>query len=518
MKVFRYKKNYLVIEGHFDLSNSKRVKHKGKNLTVTKLTALAILECKTIGLLAIDFFTKLKYDFSKFPYAPFRHQVITTYFLASCYQAMCWNEAGTGKTASCIWAYDILRKEKLAKKLLIICPLSTVKAVWRLELFKLFPQLKCEILIGTQQKRVRLLKKELDVYIINHDGIKTISDELKSWKPDLIIIDESTAFKNQRTARWKVMRDLHRVAKFVWLLSGTPAPQAPTDLYAQGRLVCPDLVGRSFIRFRDATMIQVAMHRWLPRPNFEQVLKKMVRPVIRFVRDDCLDLPDVLIANYDVSMSLGQCNAYNKLRKEAIYQTTQGDITAVNEGVMRSKLMQCCGGFVYVTDTSDAAKDRMIIDLNPAARFEAVKDIITETSRGILIFVPFLSIIASLSKYVSKYVVTKTITGATSLVLRSEYFKQFQAGKIKVLIAHPKTMGHGVTLTFADTVLWYLVTSDAELYEQANSRIQRIGQQHKMRIIHLVSTKLEYKILKRLEEKQSMQGVLLETLGEAKNN
>lgn len=512
MKVFRYKKNYLVIKGHVSLSNSKQVVHKGAAITVTKLTALAILECKALGLLRDDYYTAtLRYDFSKSPYIPMKHQIFTTNFLASCYKAMCGNEAGTGKTASCIWAYDILRKERLAKKLLVICPLTTTKAVWRLELFKLFPQLKCEILIGTRQKRVQLLNKGFDVYIINHDGIKTIFDGLKAWGPDLIIIDESTAFKNQRTARWKVMRDLHRVAKFVWLLSGTPAPQAPTDLYAQGRLFCPDLVGRSFIRFREATMIQVAMHRWIPRPNFEQILKKMVRPFIRFARDDCLDLPDVRVSNYDVNMSLSQCNAYNKLRKEAIYQTTQGDITAVNEGVMRSKLMQCCGGFVY-TETKD------VIQLNPTARFEAVKDIVLETSRGILIFVPFLSIIDSLSKYISKYAVTRVITGATSLNLRSEYFKQFQAGEIKVLIAHPKTMGHGVTLTHADTVLWYLVTSDAELYEQANGRIQRIGQKHKMRIIHLVSTKLEYKILKRLEEKQNMQGVLLETLGESRNS
>jgi len=453
------------------------------------------------------------FKWSSRPYKAHDHQIITANFLCANPRAFCWNEAGTGKTAACLWAYSYLKSTGI-EKLLIICPLSTSRAVWWKECFKLLPHLQCEVLVGSKDKRKKLLASGADILVVNHDGIKVLKDDFKIARPEVIIVDESTAFKNVGTDRWKALRDLTARARYVWMLTGTPAPQGPTDLFGQARIICPDAVGRSFNRFRDKVMFQVGPYQFVPRENFEQTVKELIKPVIRFSRDDCLDLPDVVYQNYEIELSSEQREMFEKLRKNAVVQIENGLITAVNEGVMRSKLLQCCCGYVYSTEDSGG---RSVYDLSPTVRLQTLVDIINESSRGVLVFIPFLSAIDNVFKHLERLlgkISCGVICGETTLKKRSELFDKFQDSKLKVLIAHPKTMGHGVTLTAADTVVWYLVTSDNELYEQANSRIQRIGQEHKMRVIHLLSTSLEKKVLARLQQKQAMQGVLLETLKE----
>lgn len=450
-------------------------------------------------------------------YKPYGHQMATTEFLVANPKAFCWNEAGTGKTASCVWAILALMKQSAVTRTLIVCPLSTVRAVWQMELFRMCPEVRVVSLIGAKSRRKKLLESKPSVCCINHDGVKVVLQDLLSWKPDLIIADESTAFKNVRTSRWKAFNQLVKQAKYLWLLSGTPAPQAPTDLYGQGRLVCPELVGRSFVAFRDATMTCVDPfgYKWLPRPNVEKILQKLIRPVIRYKRQDCLELPDLIKQTYEVDFSKKQQQTFDRLRKDALVQIDTKVITAANEGVMRSKLLQCCGGYVYGLDEGEPQKP--VIDLLPVERVNAVRDIIEESGAGILIFIPFKHAIHNLNLALYKQYQIAVITGEVGVSARTKIFHDFQEGRLKIIIAHPRTMGHGVTLTNADTIIWYIVSSDNELYEQANSRINRIGQDKKMRVIHLVTTALEKNVLQRLESRQSMQGVLLETLGRGKN-
>jgi SNF2 family DNA or RNA helicase len=441
---------------------------------------------------------------------PYKHQIETTKFLLQNPKAFCWNAPGTGKTLSCLLAYKLLRKYG-KKKALVVCTLSTVVDVWGKEFFGEFlTSTKWGYLLGSKEKRVAELKKNYDIYIINHDGIKTIFAELYAWSPDIIIVDEHTAFKNARSDRWKVLFHLCDDVDYVWMLSGTPCSQAPTDLFAPGRIVCPDVVGRSFIRFRDRVMTRVGMFKWIPKPNWENVTKQF--PVIRFSREECLDLPPVTKSTLTVAMSSKQQSTFDILRKEALIYLEDREITAVNEGVMRMKLLQCCGGYVY--STSDESGVKAIIDLNPEGRLNTLKEIIEECGKGVIIFSTFSSSIDAVHKSVSKHWKSEIVDGSVTLKSRTEIFKAFQNGEIQVIVAHPKTMGHGVTLTYADTIIWYLVSSDAELYEQANGRINRIGQHNKMRVIHLISTKFEEKILERLEQKRSMQGLLLEFLEE----
>lgn len=438
---------------------------------------------------------------------PFKHQLVTSKYLLENPQAFCWNAPGTGKTFSCLLAYRVLRKHDI-KKILIISTLSTTLNVWGREFFCEFPGVKYGLLLGAKSKRVKSLDSNHDVYIVNHDGIKVLEYELIEWQPEVVIVDEHTAFKNARSERYKVLARICKNSQFIWALSGTPCPQAPTDLYAMGKIICPEFVGRSFMRFRDRVMQQVNMYKWIPKTNWELQIADW--SVIRFTREQCLDLPSVMKSTLQVELSPKQKHAFEKLRKEAVLLLDDKEITAVHEGVMRMKLLQCCSGYVYSTPNEHGEKE--IIDLSPVERLEAVKEIIEECQRGVIIFAPFTSSIGMLHVFLKKNWKCAIIDGSVSMSNRNDIFAEFQEGKIDIIIAHPKTMAHGVTLTYADTIIWYLVTSDAELYDQANARINRIGQTCKMRVIHLISTKLEEKVLERLEQKQSMQGLLLELL------
>lgn len=505
----------MIIKGQLAPSVGRVICYKNQTLTILPWNLSSYFLASRLGVAALPN-PSVAYDFSSFSYLPYDHQIQTIDFLLKNPRAFCWNEAGTGKTASCVWASDILFKDKIISKMLVICPLSTCQAVWGSDLTQMLPKRPHAVLTGTRQKRIKLLQKNLGVYIINHDGIKALSPELLAWAPDLVIVDEHTGFKNKSSQRWRALNKLCLKSRNVWMLSGTPAPQAPTDLFALGRIICPELVGRSKLRFQAQLMIQVSMYKWVVKPNFEDTLKQLIQPVIRFARDECLDLPNVVQQTFRVNMSKKQQLTFNELRKDALVQIDSGLITAVHEGVMRNKLLQCCAGYVYATESfgeEGEKKEKQTIVLNPKERLDTLRDLINESPRGVLVFIHYRSAISAVASFLEPDFSLRVIHGGTSLNDRTANFKAFQQGKIKVLIAHPRTMGHGVTLTYADTVIWYLVTSDAEIYEQANARIERIGQEHKMRVIHLVSTSLEDKILARLQEKRSMQGVLLEALG-----
>lgn len=450
--------------------------------------------------------------FKDFPFQPHKHQLVTILHFLKHERTHCWNGTGTGKTACVLWAFDILRKKCMINKLLIVSTKSSLYNTWGKHAFLMLPRLKREILDGSKEKRVLKLASNPDIAIINHDGIKICAKEIIKWCPDMVVIDESTAFKRKGTARWKTMRSITDIAKRVIPMSGTPFAQAPTDVWAVSLFVCPNLVGKSFTYFRMITMYQVDKWKWLAKPNVEEVIKQHVKPVIRIKREDCLDLPPVQYMDLDVEFSEKQRKAFGDLKKLAVTMIDSGSITAVHAGALRIKLLQCCCGFVYgVKDNLE----KMIADLQPKNRLDLLLDTINECERGVLVFTSFKSVVEHLFKFLKdKEINCSMIYGDTSMKDRHRIIDEFQQGNIKVLVLHPRTMAHSITLTYADTIIWYEVTSDNELYEQANARINRMGQEYKMRVIHFISSSFEKLVLDKLRKKQSMQNVILEAFGD----
>jgi SNF2 family DNA or RNA helicase len=238
---------------------------------------------------------------------------------------------------------------------------------------------------------------------------------------------------------------------------------------------------------------------------------RMMQPSIRFSIDECMDLPEQLVERRDVELSAEQDEAYKRLKADLVLQLQEGkQITAVNEAVLRLKLIQIACGAVY-----DADHDINKIDAAP--RVAVLHEIIEEWSSGkIIIFAPLTSVVKMLHDELQAEHSCAVITGAVSAKDRATIFRDFQeAENPRILIADPGTMSHGLTLTRATCIIWYAPTDRTELYLQANKRIDRPGQTKTNLVVQLAATKIEREIYRRLEHNESMQGLVLELAKES---
>lgn len=444
---------------------------------------------------------------------PFSAQRATANFLAMHTRAFCLNGMGTGKTNSALWAYDYLRRTKQARRMLVVCPLSTMERTWADSVFFTFPHLDAAVLHGTRERRLKLLEQQADIYIINVDGLATIRDALaKRPDIDLIAVDELALARNASTERWKILNTIcnKQHSRRVWGLTGSPTPNAPTDAWAQCRLVTPDSpnVPKYFGKFRDLVMRQISPFKWLPRPDAMETVHNMMQPSIRFALEDCVDLPEQSVITRDAQMSPEQAKAYKDMLSKLKADYQGGQILAVNEAVKANKLIQIACGVAYGTDGTEVA-------LPCGPRLEVLRELIEESTGKVIVFVPITAALKAVAEELSKDWTVEVVHGETSKAERDRIFGEFQAQPDpRVLVANAGTMSHGLTLTAATTIVWYAPVHSNETYEQANARVRRPGQKRTTVIAHIASSDAERRVYKRLETKQSMQGVLLDLVRE----
>ena len=420
---------------------------------------------------------------------PFEHQKTTSEFLISNRKAFCFNEQGTGKTASVIWAVDYLMTIGLVKRVLVICPLSIMKSAWQIDLFKFAIHRTVEIAYGSASKRKQIIKANAEFIIVNFDGVGIIKKEIINGGFDLIVVDEASAYKNAQTERWRNLRDLLKTVKGLWMLTGTPAAQSPVDAYGLAKLINPNGVSPFFGQFRDSVMQKVSMFRWTPKPTASQIVHKALQPAIRFEKAQCLDLPPLTYVDRDAPLSPQQLKYYHILKKQMMMEAAGEEVSAVNAAVKITKLLQISGGAVY-TDTGE------IIEFDVSSRLRVVQEVIEESSHKVLVFVPFTHTIDLLKKHLEKQHITcEIINGSVPVNKRSEVVKQFQEQhNPKVLIIQPKAAAHGLTLTAANTVIWYAPCTSVETYLQATARIDRPGQLNNMTVVHIHGSPIEEKM------------------------
>jgi superfamily II DNA or RNA helicase len=199
-------------------------------------------------------------------FTPFEHQKLTSEFLVNNRKAFCFNEQGTGKTASVIWAVDYLMQLGLVKRVLVICPLSIMKSAWQQDLFKFAIHRTVSVAYGAAKKRKEIVNAGNEFVIINFDGVGIVKKEIMDGGFDLVVVDEASAYKNNKTVRWKDLRDVMKVVKGLWMLTGTPAAQSPVDAFGLAKLVNPTAVPVFVSQFKDLVMEKVSEYRWIPRP------------------------------------------------------------------------------------------------------------------------------------------------------------------------------------------------------------------------------------------------------------
>ena len=419
-------------------------------------------------------------------FQPFEHQKSTAEFLISNRKAFCFNEQGTGKTASVIWAVDYLMNLGVVKRVLVVCPLSIMKSAWQADLFKFALHRTVSVAYGSAKKRKEILNAGAEFVIVNFDGVSILKNEIIRGGFDLIVIDEASAYKNTRTVRWKDMREVCRIVKGLWMLTGTPAAQSPVDAYGLAKLINPKGVAPFFGQFRDQVMIKITDYRWVPRPEAKAIVRNVLQPAIRFEKKDCLDLPSVTFMDRDAPMTAQQRKYYKTLAKQMLIEAAGEDISAVNAAVKVSKLLQIACGSVY-TDTGE------VIDFDASERLNVVQEVVDECSNKVLIFVPFSHSIEMVRRHLTKNGVScEVINGDVNVNKRAEIVQLFQTSTDpKVLIIQPQAASHGLTLTAADTIIWYAPCTSVETYLQANARIDRPGQVNPMTVVHVKGSPVE---------------------------
>lgn len=431
-------------------------------------------------------------------YKPMSHQLDTAAFLTSHKRALCLNGPGTGKTISSLWAADYLLSIGTVKRVLIIAPLSTLKAVWGTEIMRHLPFRKFAIARGDRKRKLQLLTDEsVQFGIINHDSFTTLAKDLIG-QYDLIVYDELTAVKTPGTARFQVLQKfVNHVNPWFWGLTGTPISQSPVDAWAMAKLVNSPYVPRSFTAFKDLVMERITQFKWAPRANALTVCKQVLQPSIRYSLDECQDIPDTLYIPHECEMTPAQARMFKVMQEDMVVVLNGNTITAANAAVMFSKMLQIATGAALDEDGN-------VVDVDATHRYEALKEIIDEVGDKVIVYVPFRAVQKWLSERLkADGLDVAVVNGDVSAAERSKIFNEFQNGTgIDVLLAHPKVASHGLTLTRSADIVWFAPIYSLEMYEQANARIRRLGTKGKTRIHHLYSSPFEKELFSRLKNKQ----------------
>ncbi len=424
---------------------------------------------------------------------PFDHQKKTAAFLTMNRKGVCVNEQGTGKTASAIWAADYLMKAGKVKRALVICPLSIMDSAWRNDLFTFAMHRTVDVAHGVKKKRAAIIEQGAEFVIINYDGVDIVSEQIRNGGFDLIIIDEATHYKNAQAKRWKTLKKLLRDDTWLWMMTGTPAAQSPLDAYGLAKLVNPQGVPKFFGSFKDMVMDRKSHFKFEPKPTAPKIVHAVLQPAIRYSKEECLDLPDMVYVDRVVPLSGQQKHYYNLLKKRMIMEVAGEEVTAINAAVNMSKLLQISAGAVY-TD------ERETVEFDISDRYKVLREVIDESSQKVLIFVPFKHTIDILTdKLRADKITSEVIRGDVPAHKRTEIFKRFQEDTDpQVLVIQPQAAAHGVTLTAANTVVWWGPTSSLETYAQANARVHRAGQKHKCTVISLQGSYVEKRMYRML--------------------
>ena len=429
-------------------------------------------------------------------YKPMAHQVETASFLTVHRKAFVFNDPGTGKTLSALWAADDLMRRGLVRRSIIFCPLSIMHSAWMGDLNNSIIHRSAIVAHHAQAaKRIEMIQSDYEFVICNYDGLNLIAEEINAdGRFDLVIVDEANAYKTMTTKRWKTLKSIVRPDSYLWMMTGTPASQSPSDAYGLAKLVNPTGVPQFFTGWRDQVLYKLTMFKWAPKPTAKDDVFNALQPAIRFTKEQCLDLPPVMTLTREAPLTPQQNKYYNLLKDQMLVHAAGATITAVNAAAGVSKLLQISCGAAY-TD------EKEVVEFDAAPRLGVIEEVLEETERKVIIFAMFRSSIDTIHNYLTKKgVAAEVIHGSVSATKRGDIIHRFQTQpNPRVLIMQPQATAHGITLTAADTVVFYGPLMSVEQYIQCIARADRKGQNSdKVTVVHIQSSPIERKMFKAL--------------------
>ena len=438
---------------------------------------------------------------------PFAHQVETSSFLTLNPRAFVFNDPGTGKTLSALWAADYLMRLKKVRRCLILCPLSIMHDAWISGISNSIIHRSAIAAHHAQaSRRIEMVQGDYEFVIVNYDGLNLIAEEVaRDGRFDLVIVDEANAYKNASTKRWKSLNKIVRPDSLLWMMTGTPSAQSPMDAYGLARLVNPAGVPKFATAWRDKVMKKLTQFKWVPKSGAAEAVFAALQPAIRFTKEECTDLPPVLTETREIPLTPQQVKYYKLLKERMVMQASGETITAVNAAAGVSKLLQISAGAAY-TDAHE------VVEFDCAPRLNVLLEVLQETNRKVIIFAPFRHSIETIHEFLLKHNVgAEVIHGDVSVNKRTDIFKRFQTEpNPRILVVQPQSASHGVTLTAADTVVFYGPVMSVETYLQCIARADRIGQTGtNVTVIHLQGSDIEKRMFAQLEKRVEGHDILL---------
>ena len=490
------------------LPEAKYTFHKGKHIVAVPHTCESMQIMRSFGLDAPAPMEKYTYPGKFRPYA---HQIVTMRFLVENMRAYVLNGLGSGKSAAAAWGADFLMGQGVIRKCLISAPLSCLERVWGDALYQMFPHRRFVVLHGSRQQRLDAMKTDWDFAIVNHHGLGIIGPDLPA-DVDLIVIDELAVFRNQKSKTlWAEAKKLITPSRWVWGLTGSPTPNAPTDAWALSKLLTPERYNGSFTRFKMDTMLQLTQFKWVPRAKAEAMVDQVLQPSIRYALEDCIDLPETIYHDREAEMSAEQLVHYNKLKRECMTEIQGIEVSAVNAAVLMTKLIQVAVGCSYSGDG-----DNLELDFGP--RLAVLEELIEEADGKIIIFLPLTGALHALERKLKKKWSCVVVEGSTPSTRRNQIFSDFNdKDEPRLLIANPGCMSHGLSLHHkCHTIIWASPVTSHEIYYQANARTVRPGQKFSTNIIHVSASPVERKVYATLKERGRFQDAVLDIIKENK--
>ena len=422
-------------------------------------------------------------------------------------------EMGTGKTLITIALAGTLYNNQKINKMLIVAPLSIV-SVWESE-FKKFADFDFNIAVldGSSQKKYQALNnlfgKGLQVAVINYESCWRIEEMLAIWQPDLIVCDESSKIKNPQAKQSKALHRLGKQSKHNIILTGTPVTNNPLDFFSQYKFLDENIFGSSFYAFRAryAILGGYGNHQVVGYKNLPELVEKAHSIAFRITKKEALDLPEQVDQIRLVDLEPKAETQYRLLERESVAELEQGNVVAMNVLTKLLRLSQITGGFVK-TEISDEA-----VPIS-SAKINALEEIIDEcmdARKKLVVFARFVVEIDAIERLLIKKKIGYALIKG-DVKDRAEQVEKFQKDEtVRVFVGQIQTTGMGLTLTAADTAVFYSLDYSFSSYEQAKARIHRIGQKNNCTYIHLIANKtIDEKVFDALKRKKSIADLVVD--------
>lgn len=420
-------------------------------------------------------------------------------------------DMGLGKTVITLTAINqLMYWDFEIAKVLVIAPLRVAEYTWSRECQKWehLKHIKIVNVLGKQSQREKAICNKGDVYIINRENVVWLVEYLKQigkkWFFDMTVIDELSSFKSAKSQRFKALKKYITLSKRVVGLTGTPAPNGFMDLWSQLYLIDGgERLGKTLTYYRERYFTPnqrnaTTIFNYTIKKEAENAIKQKISDICMSMKaDDCLDLPEILYLVKEVHFSEIERKRYEKFEKDSYLQFLNEEITANTAATLTNKLLQYCNGAVYTQEGS-------VVKVNDV-KLQKLEEIVDAANgQAILCFYHFKS---DCDRICKKFPFAVKLEGEKDI-------QNWNNGQIPLLLVHPQSAGHGLNLQQGGSIIvWFGLNWSLELYQQANARLHRQGQQKTVIIHHLiVENTVEQRVFQSLQKKENVQEGLLQAL------